>query len=61
MVMPLLICCLIFALITGTLLTFFTSTSLDNAALPGSGTKPGTKPAQPWRQRGAPRSASRHA
>src|SRR5580704_15249919 len=47
MVMPLLICCLIFALITGTLLTFFTSTSLDNAGLPGSGTKPGTKPASP--------------
>jgi hypothetical protein len=47
MVMPLLICCLIFALITGTLLTFFTSTSLDNAGLAGSGTKPGTKPASP--------------
>jgi hypothetical protein len=47
MVMPLLICCLIFALITGTLLTFFTSTSLDNARLPGSGTKAGGKPASP--------------
>lgn len=47
MVMPLLICCLIFALITGTLLTFFTSTSLDQAGLPGSGTKPGGKPASP--------------
>ncbi len=47
MVMPLLICCLIFALITGTLLTFFTSTSLDQAGLAGSGTKPGGKPASP--------------
>src|SRR5580700_6605216 len=47
MVMPLLICCLIFALITGTLLTFFTSTSLDNAALPGSSTKADGKPASP--------------
>ena len=47
MVMPLLICCLVFALITGTLLTFFTSTSLDNAALPGSGTKADGKPASP--------------
>lgn len=47
MVMPLLICCLIFALITGTLLTFFTSTSLDQAGLPGSGAKPGGKPASP--------------
>ena len=47
MVMPLLICCLIFALITGTLLTFFTSTSLDQAGLQGSGTKPGGKPASP--------------
>jgi hypothetical protein len=35
MVMPLLICCLVFALITGTLLTFFTSTSIDPAGLPG--------------------------
>jgi hypothetical protein len=30
-VTPLLICCLVFALITGTLLTFFTSTSIDQA------------------------------
>jgi hypothetical protein len=37
MVMPLLICCLIFALITGTLLTFFTSASLAPSGLPGSG------------------------
>jgi hypothetical protein len=45
MVMPLLICFLIFALITGTLLTFFTSTSIDRAAgLPGSGAKSGGKP-----------------
>jgi hypothetical protein len=29
MMMPLLICCLVFALITGTLLTLFTSTSID--------------------------------
>lgn len=43
-VMPLLICCLIFALITGTLLTFFTSTTIDRAGLPGSGTKPGGQP-----------------
>lgn len=44
MVMPLLICCLIFALITGTLLTFFTSTSIAPAGLAGSGTKPGGGP-----------------
>lgn len=36
MVMPLLICCLVFALITGTLLTLFTSASIDQAGLPGS-------------------------
>jgi hypothetical protein len=47
MVMPLLICCLIFALITGTLLTFFTSSSLDQAGLAGSGTEPGGKTAGP--------------
>jgi hypothetical protein len=44
MVMPLLICCLVFALITGTLLTFFTSTPIDPTGLQGSGTKPGGKP-----------------
>jgi hypothetical protein len=47
MVMPLLICCLIFALITGTLLTLFTATSIDQSDLPGAhGTsaKPGTSP-----------------
>jgi hypothetical protein len=33
MVMPLLICCLVFALISGTLLTLFTATSIDQ--LPG--------------------------
>jgi hypothetical protein len=33
MVMPLLICCLIFALISGTLLTLFTATSIDQTGL----------------------------
>jgi hypothetical protein len=48
MVMPLLICCLVFALITGTLLTFFTSTSIDQAGLPGSTKQGGPKtPAAP--------------
>jgi hypothetical protein len=37
MVMPLLICCLIFALISGTLLTLFTATSIDQSSLPRSG------------------------
>jgi len=37
MVMPLLICCLVFALISGTLLTLFTATSIDQAGLPGGG------------------------
>jgi hypothetical protein len=43
MVMPMLICCLIFALITGTLLTLFTATSIDQTGLPGAGklTSPG--------------------
>jgi hypothetical protein len=41
MVMPLLICCLVFALITGTLLTLFTATSIDQPGLSGAG-KPGT-------------------
>jgi hypothetical protein len=31
MVIPLLVCCLIFALVTGTLLTLFTATSIDNS------------------------------
>jgi hypothetical protein len=35
MVIPLLVCCLIFALVTGTLLTLFTATSIDNS-LPGT-------------------------
>jgi hypothetical protein len=35
MVVPLLVCCLIFALVTGTLLTLFTATSIDNG-LPGT-------------------------
>ena len=37
MVMPLLICCLVFALITGTLLTLFTSTSIDQGAQSAAG------------------------
>jgi hypothetical protein len=37
MVMPLLICCLVFALISGTLLTLFTATSIDQSGLPGVG------------------------
>jgi hypothetical protein len=36
MVVPLLICCLVFALISGTLLTLFTATSIDQG-LPGQG------------------------
>jgi hypothetical protein len=36
MVVPLLICCLVFALISGTLLTLFTATSIDQG-LPGPG------------------------
>lgn len=36
MVVPLLICCLVFALISGTLLTLFTATSIDQG-LPGAG------------------------
>lgn len=47
MVMPLLICCLVFALITGTLLTFFTSTSINQAGLPGSSKPGGPKPGKP--------------
>jgi hypothetical protein len=47
MVMPLLICCLVFALITGTLLTFFTSTSIDPAGLPGSSKQGGPEQGQP--------------
>jgi hypothetical protein len=35
LVVPLLVCCLVFALVTGTLLTLFTATSIDNG-LPGS-------------------------
>jgi hypothetical protein len=42
MVMPLLICCLVFALITGTLLTLFTSTSIDQRPPP-----PGAAPTAP--------------
>jgi hypothetical protein len=47
MVMPLLICCLVFALITGTLLTLFTATSIDQNDLSGAHgptAKPGTSP-----------------
>jgi hypothetical protein len=43
MVVPLLICCLVFALISGTLLTLFTATSIDQG-MPGPGT-PGALPA----------------
>jgi hypothetical protein len=46
MVTPLLICCLIFALITGTLLTVFTATSIDQSGLPGT-RDPGAKPGSP--------------
>ncbi len=44
MVMPLLICCLVFALITGTLLTLFTATSIDQTGPGGRGgsARPGT-------------------
>jgi len=40
MVVPLLICCLVFALISGTLLTLFTATSIDN--MPGQGASAGS-------------------
>jgi hypothetical protein len=43
MVVPLLICCLVFALISGTLLTLFTATSIDQG-MPGQGNA-GTVPA----------------
>jgi hypothetical protein len=42
MVMPLLICCLVFALISGTLLTLFTATSIDQTGLPGDKAGPGS-------------------
>jgi hypothetical protein len=50
MVLPLLVCCLIFALVTGTLLTLFTATSIDQG-LPGASTaggspKTGSSPGQ---------------
>jgi hypothetical protein len=46
MVMPLLICCLIFAIISGTLLSLFTATSIDQSGLPGSGAaNPAASPA----------------
>lgn len=47
MVMPLLICCLVFALITGTLLTLFSSTSIDQGPLSAAGRhgKPTSPPA----------------
>ena len=41
MVLPLLVCCLIFALVTGTLLTLFTATSIDQG-LPGASTAGGS-------------------
>src|SRR5580658_480195 len=41
MVIPLLVCCLIFALVTGTLLTLFTATSIDQG-LPGASTAGGS-------------------
>jgi hypothetical protein len=47
MVMPLLICCLIFALISGTLLTLFTATSIDQSSLPRSGAGSGAGSAKP--------------
>jgi hypothetical protein len=43
MVIPLLICCLVFALISGTLLTLFTATSIDQG-LPGQGSAAGSLP-----------------
>ena len=45
MVMPLLICCLVFALITGTLLTLFTSTPIDQGAT--AGLRPGVPGGHP--------------
>ncbi len=52
MVMPLLICCLIFALISGTLLTLFTATSIDQSSLPRSGAGSGAGSAAPTTQAG---------
>lgn len=52
MVMPLLICCLIFALISGTLLTLFTATSIDQSSLPRSGAGSGAGSAKPTTQAG---------
>lgn len=43
MVIPLLICCLVFALISGTLLTLFTATSIDQN-LPGQSQRPAAAP-----------------
>ncbi len=48
MVVPLLICCLVFALISGTLLTLFTATSIDQG-MPGQST-PGALPAPVMRE-----------
>jgi hypothetical protein len=39
MIVPLLVCSLVFALVAGTLLTLFTATSLDQNDLPGAGSR----------------------
>lgn len=52
MVMPLLLCCLVFALITGTLLTLFTSTSIDQGPLSAAARH--GQPASPPRSAAAP-------
>lgn len=46
MVMPLLICCLVFALITGTLLTLFTATSIDQSGVPTAASTTTSAPPQ---------------
>jgi hypothetical protein len=53
-VLPLLACCLILALITGTLLTVFTATSGEDFGLPGAGRSPGHPPASAGARSGGP-------
>jgi hypothetical protein len=55
-VLPLLACCLIFALISGTLLTVFTATSGTDQGLPGAPTagRPTTRAGQPGKPTAAP-------
>jgi hypothetical protein len=45
--LPLLACCLVLALITGTLLTVFTATSNQSLGLPGSSNSAATRPGTP--------------